>query len=58
MKAIVEKKTLASTSRKTRKKQLSNELSESEMNRIRKALADPAVEEPSGVLAGASFSFR
>jgi len=28
------------------------------MNRIRNALADPAVEEPRGLLAGSSFSFR
>ncbi|WP_434591245.1 hypothetical protein J3Q09_20465 [Pseudomonas sp. R4-83] len=57
MKAVVEKKTSGSKSRKTEKKRLSNELPESEMNRIRNALASPAIEEPSGVLAGASFSF-
>jgi len=57
MKAVVEKKASGSKSSKTGKKQFPNELSASEMNRIRNALANPAVEEPSGVLAGASFSF-
>jgi hypothetical protein len=58
MKAVVEKKASNSKSRKMEKKKPSVELSEAEMHRIRNALATPAVEEQSGVLAGSSFSFR
>ncbi|MDR6945874.1 hypothetical protein J2Y39_000454 [Pseudomonas sp. 2957] len=58
MKAVVEKKASNFKSRKMEKKQPSVELSETEMHRIRNALVNPAVEEPSGALAGSSFSFR
>jgi len=58
MKAVVEKKASNFKSRKMEKKQPSVELSETEMRRIRNALVNPAVEEPSGALAGSSFSFR
>jgi len=57
MKAAVEKKA-SPKSRKPGRKQSSSELSDTEMNRIRNALANPAVEEPNGVLAGLSFSLR
>ncbi|MBV4484094.1 hypothetical protein HU727_000660 [Pseudomonas sp. SWRI153] len=58
MKAVVEKKSSASGSRKAERKRPSGELTERELKRIRDALATPAVEEPCGVLAGSSFSFR
>lgn len=58
MKAVVENKATDFKSRKTKRKRSSVELSETEMNRIRNALADPAVEEPRGLLAGSTFSFR
>ncbi|MBC3208412.1 MULTISPECIES: hypothetical protein [unclassified Pseudomonas] len=58
MKAVVEKKASDSKPRKKGGKRTSGELSETEMNRIRDALANPTGEEPNGVLAGSSFSFR
>ncbi|MFJ3006100.1 hypothetical protein [Pseudomonas fluorescens] len=57
MKAVVENKASGAKSTKDDRKRSCAELSERELRRIRKALANPAVEEPGGVLAGASFTF-
>lgn len=57
MKAVVEKKAPSVGSVKVDRKRSSGKLSERELHRIREALANPAVEEPGGVLAGASFTF-
>lgn len=54
MKAVVEKKASDSRSTKVDRKRSRTELPESELNRIREALVNPAVEEPRGVLAGSS----
>ncbi|MFJ2462991.1 hypothetical protein [Pseudomonas sp. NPDC087615] len=57
MKAVVENKASEAKSTKADRKRSAGELSEKELQRIREALANPAVEEPSGILAGASFAF-
>jgi hypothetical protein len=57
MKAVVENKASVAKSIKVNRKRSCSELSERELQRIREALANPAVEEPGGVLAGASFTF-
>jgi hypothetical protein len=57
MKAVVENKASDAKLVKAKGKRSSGELSEKELFRIREALANPAVEEPGGVLAGASFTF-
>lgn len=57
MKAVVEKKASDSSPMKADRPHLSGELPEHELHRIREALANPAAEEPGGVLAGASFTF-
>lgn len=57
MKAVVENKASNAKSIKAGRKRASGELSEKELHRIREALVNPAVEEPGGVLAGASFTF-
>jgi hypothetical protein len=57
MKVAVEKKTPNARSIKADRKRSFGELPESELRRIREALAHPAVEEPGGILAGASFTF-
>ncbi|MFM9382496.1 MULTISPECIES: hypothetical protein [Pseudomonas] len=57
MKAVVENKASDAKLVKAKGKRSSGELSEKELLRIRETLANPAVEEPGGVLAGASFTF-
>lgn len=57
MKAVVENKASVAKSIKVDRKRSCSELSERELQRIREALANPAVEELGGVLAGASFTF-
>lgn len=57
MKAAVEKKAPGARSIKADRKRSSGKLSERELHRIREALVNPSVEEPGGVLAGASFTF-
>ncbi|MCE6980330.1 hypothetical protein EI534_23730 [Pseudomonas frederiksbergensis] len=56
MKALVENNASDRKSIKTSRKRPSMELPESHLRRIKEALANPVVEEPVGVLAGASLT--
>jgi len=55
MKAVAENKAPGAKSIRAKGKLSAGELSERELLRIREAFANPAAEEPGGVLAGASF---
>ncbi|KAE9649429.1 hypothetical protein [Pseudomonas sp. PB106] len=57
MKAVVEKEAPGARSVKADRKRSFGKLSEQELLRIKEALVNPAVEEPGGILAGASFTF-
>ncbi|MBL0797878.1 MULTISPECIES: hypothetical protein [Pseudomonas] len=57
MKAVAENKAPGAKLTRAKGKRSAGELSEKELLRIREALANPAAEEPGGVLAGASFTF-
>ncbi|KAE9639275.1 hypothetical protein EJA70_28880 [Pseudomonas sp. PB103] len=57
MRAIVEKKAADNKLVNGKRKHVGGELSDLQLRRIREALVNPIIEEPGGVLAGASFTF-
>ncbi|EJM59435.1 hypothetical protein [Pseudomonas sp. GM48] len=57
MKALVENKAAYAKSVRNKQKRSSMELSEGQLRRFKEALANPIIDEPAGVLAGASFKF-
>jgi hypothetical protein len=57
MKSLEKNKASDAKSIKADRKRLDAGLSARQLQRVREALVNPAVEEPGGVLAGASFRF-
>ncbi|MBK5375444.1 hypothetical protein JFT81_12465 [Pseudomonas sp. TH43] len=57
MKALVEKKATGIKPVKGKRTHSGGDLSDFQLRRIKEALVNPIVEEPGGILAGASFTF-